>query len=193
MLRRLPIIPTLVVLAAVAVMICLGFWQLDRLHQKEAMLARYAIAAASDFTIALPTTARARLAHLYEPATAICAQVEAQSMIGGRNRKQQSGWVQLAQCRDPDGIPFEVAIGWSNRPTLVPWRGGPLHGRIGNAGNHRTRLYADIGQQGLRAVAQPDPSQVPNNHLAYAVQWFLFAATALIIYALALRRKLRES
>jgi surfeit locus 1 family protein len=28
---------------------------------------------------------------------------------------------------------------------------------------------------------------VPNNHLAYAVQWFLFAAVASVIYVLALR------
>ena len=41
MLRRLPVIPTLIVLIAVAVMVRLGFWQLDRLHQKEALLERY--------------------------------------------------------------------------------------------------------------------------------------------------------
>jgi surfeit locus 1 family protein len=32
---------------------------------------------------------------------------------------------------------------------------------------------------------------VPNNHLAYAVQWFLFAGVAAVIYALALRRRTR--
>ncbi len=30
---------------------------------------------------------------------------------------------------------------------------------------------------------------MPNNHLAYAVQWFLFAAIAGAIYVLALRRR----
>ena len=43
-MRRIPIIPTVLVLAAVGVMIALGFWQLDRRAQKEAMLARYATA-----------------------------------------------------------------------------------------------------------------------------------------------------
>ncbi len=191
--RRLPLLPTIVVLAAVAVMIRLGFWQLDRMHQKGALLARYDAATSSDFTIPLPTTARARLAHLYEPATAICAKAESQRMIGGRNRKEQSGWVQIVQCRDPDGVLFDVAIGWSERPIVVPWQGGPLHGRIGSAGKDRTRLVADFGQNGLRAVARPDPRNIPNNHFAYAVQWFLFAATALVIFALAVRRKLRES
>jgi cytochrome oxidase assembly protein ShyY1 len=33
---------------------------------------------------------------------------------------------------------------------------------------------------------------MPNNHLAYAVQWFLFAAIALIIYIIAVRRRLQR-
>src|SRR3546814_10853968 len=38
-LMRLPILPTLVVAAAVAVMIGLGFWQLERKEWKEALIA----------------------------------------------------------------------------------------------------------------------------------------------------------
>ena len=38
-------------------------------------------------------------------------------------------------------------------------------------------------------MARPDPSDLPNNHLAYAGQWFFFAITAFIIYVLALRRR----
>ena len=45
MLKRLPLIPTLLVLAAVAVMVRLGFWQLDRMHQKDAMVAEFTAAA----------------------------------------------------------------------------------------------------------------------------------------------------
>ncbi len=41
-LRRVPILPTIVVVAAAAVMVLLGFWQLGRLEEKEAMIARYA-------------------------------------------------------------------------------------------------------------------------------------------------------
>jgi surfeit locus 1 family protein len=43
-MRRIPVFASLVVLAAVAVMIALGFWQLRRMHQKEALLAHYAAA-----------------------------------------------------------------------------------------------------------------------------------------------------
>jgi surfeit locus 1 family protein len=42
---------------------------------------------------------------------------------------------------------------------------------------------------GLAANPAPDLKSVPNNHLAYAVQWFLFAGVAVVIYILALRRK----
>ena len=45
MIRRLPILPTLVVAAAVAAMIALGLWQLlIRAPQKEALIARYVAA-----------------------------------------------------------------------------------------------------------------------------------------------------
>jgi surfeit locus 1 family protein len=53
------------------------------------------------------------------------------------------------------------------------------------------RLVADPPLAGLDANAMPDPSEIPNNHFAYAVQWFLFAATALVIYVLAVRRRMR--
>ena len=45
-MRRLPLIPTLVVAAAVAAMIGLGIWQLQRAAWKERLLAEYAGAAA---------------------------------------------------------------------------------------------------------------------------------------------------
>jgi surfeit locus 1 family protein len=53
------------------------------------------------------------------------------------------------------------------------------------------RLIAETPQAGLEPLAPPDPGDLPNNHLAYAVQWFFFAATALVIYVLALRRRQR--
>ena len=40
-MRRIPVIPTIVVLLAVATMIGLGVWQLERLQWKEALLAHY--------------------------------------------------------------------------------------------------------------------------------------------------------
>ena len=34
---------------------------------------------------------------------------------------------------------------------------------------------------------------IPNNHRMYAVQWFAFAAIALLIYGLALRKRWKEA
>ena len=61
-------------------------------------------------------------------------------------------------------------------------------GRIASYGD-TIRLVAEVPQAGLRPLAAPDPGDLPNNHLAYAGQWFFFALTALVIYVLALRRR----
>lgn len=52
------------------------------------------------------------------------------------------------------------------------------------------RLIADPPVAGLAASALPDPKSIPNNHWSYAIQWFLFAGVALVIYAIALRKRL---
>jgi cytochrome oxidase assembly protein ShyY1 len=52
-------------------------------------------------------------------------------------------------------------------------------------------LIAEQAPEGLKPVAPPSVEDVPNNHLAYAVQWFFFAAVAAFIYVLALRRRTR--
>ena len=48
-----------------------------------------------------------------------------------------------------------------------------------------------VAREHLEPTARPELSSVPNNHLAYAVQWFLFATVAAIIYVLALRLQQR--
>ncbi len=39
-LRDIPIIPTVIVAAAIATMIALGFWQIGRMEEKEALIAK---------------------------------------------------------------------------------------------------------------------------------------------------------
>ena len=64
-------------------------------------------------------------------------------------------------------------------------------GIIAPGGEGGAHLVADRPQAGLAANGRPDQSEIPNNHFAYAVQWFVFAATALVIYGLALRKRMR--
>ena len=63
---------------------------------------------------------------------------------------------------------------------------------IATVGDHAVApmmLVAMPPVAGLAANAAPSLDAVPNNHLAYGVQWFLFAGVAVVIYALALRRR----
>ena len=85
-----------------------------------------------------------------------------------------------------------VVLGWSRDPAPRTWSGGEVAGVIAPGGDAGPRLVADPPLAGLAANARPDPANIPNNHLAYAVQWFLFAAVALVIYAIAVSKRLAD-
>jgi surfeit locus 1 family protein len=214
MLRRLPVVATLVVLVAVGIMVRLGFWQLDRLHQKEEMLARYEAAQSMSSEVPWPRDAQAREAALYRHTTIYCANILALNAKAGRNDQGVSGWVHVARCALAGGGEADVVAGWTSDvskvhfsqgkvtvdhgPDIEPirtfWSGaGEFRGIIAPAGKDGVRLVASAPAIGLGGNAMPNPADIPNNHLSYAVQWFLFAATALVIYALAVRKRLRES
>lgn len=193
MLRRLPLLPTLIVLVAVAIMVWLGFWQLDRLHEKEAMISRYEAATTLSSEAAWPQSPTQIDAALYRHTSVDCQRVIAASSVSGRNDKAASGWAHKVRCQLAGGGEADVVLGWSNDPAVPDWHGGGVTGFIAPSGKSGARLIASPPQAGLAANAVPDPSDLPNNHLAYAVQWFLFALTALVIYFLALRKRLAAS
>lgn len=186
MIARLPLVPTVLVLAAVAVMVTLGIWQLDRRSEKAEMLARYESAASETAAVNWPSSADEAEALLYRRARVDCVKAGAPSAIAGRNAQGQSGLAITAQCDVDSGPPVMVVLGWSKQPVTPDWQGGRIEGVIAPG----PRLVADPPVAGLSANAIPDPSEIPDNHLAYAVQWFFFAATALVIYALAYRKRL---
>jgi surfeit locus 1 family protein len=189
--RRIPIVATIVVLAAVAVMVRLGFWQLDRLEQKEALLARYSQAQTLSSEATWPRTdAEAQLV-LYRHARITCDRVVSLRAIAGRSASDEAGWAHMATCELLGGGKAEVALGWSRDPADRTWNGGEVGGIIGPAGTG-AKLVASPPQAGLEQLAAPDPNDIPNNHLAYAGQWFFFALTALLIYGLALRARWRK-
>lgn len=195
MIRRLPIIPTLLVLAAVAVMVGLGFWQLRRAHEKEALLARYTAAEGLPPTVWPTRPIGDKDLPLFRHATGMCLQPVASKAVGGRNRRGETGYSHLVDCRTGgmEGPGMRVDIGWSRDPRAGGgWKGGQVSGMIGPDGEQRMRLISDSGLAGLQPSALPDVADIPNNHRSYAFQWFAFALTALVIYALAVRAKLRE-
>ncbi|WP_448662309.1 SURF1 family protein [Sphingomonas sp. CJ20] len=203
---RFPVIPTIVVALAIAAMIALGVWQLDRRAEKHAALAQFA-ANLDKPVLAFPGTA-AGDAYLFRRATAACPSPTGWRSQGGRSASGTNGWRQIATCRAEAGQPpLLVDMGVSPDPGFKPaWQGGPVTGTITHAPNHQPLLAAMFGKAaprtlmlvsdtaapGLAPTARPDVSSVPNNHLAYAVQWFLFAGVAGIIYVLALRLRARR-
>jgi surfeit locus 1 family protein len=182
------VIPTVLVLAAEGVMVALGFWQLDRMGEKAALLARYEAAGHSAAEVAWPHGAEATQQALYRRARILCARVIGRSGIAGRNAAGEVGVAQSVKCVLPDGSQALVVLGWSRDP-LQPgdWNGGEVRGVVAPG----PRLVADPPLGGLEANARPDPSETPNNHLAYAGQWFFFAASAVVVYGFALRRRQR--
>jgi cytochrome oxidase assembly protein ShyY1 len=188
MTRRFPIFATVLVLAAVGTMISLGFWQIRRLHEKEALLSHYAAAVGQNAEVPWPTTAKAGQAQLYRHSRVDCLRVTDRGGMAGRNARGESGLAQYVHCMLADGTSAKVVLGWSVEPLAGQgWNGGEVYGVIAPG----PRLVADPPLAGLQANALPDPSEIPNNHFAYAVQWFLFAATALVIYGIALWKRAR--
>jgi len=192
MIRRVPVLPTLLVAAAVGVMIWLGFWQLHRLGEKEAQLARYNRSLTMSSDAPWPKTAAERELALYRHSQLTCAKVTGIDERAGHSQAGETGWAHIAHCVLTDGSTADVALGWSSDPRTVRWAGGEVTGFVGPSGKDGVRLVAAPPRADLTQLAAPDPRDVPNNHLSYAVQWFLFAATALVIYALALRKRWRE-
>lgn len=190
--RKLPPVATIIVLAAAATMVGLGVWQLQRADEKAALLERFRQAEAMSSAVEWPDSPEEYERALYRHAQVSCAEVTGIDAVAGRSAQGQTGWAHVAHCRLAGGGDAAVALGWSNEPRSPEWAGGEVGGFVGPAGEG-VRLVAAPAQAGLEQLAAPDPGDLPNNHLAYAFQWFFFALTALVIYWLALRRKWRDS
>jgi len=191
--RRLPIVATIVVLAAVGTMVGLGVWQLQRLQWKEDLLARYQQSLAMSSDAPWPQRKEDVEHVLYRHATLVCAKVISLGAEAGHNAKGETGWAHVAHCKIAGAGEGDIVLGWSEAPNgPVSWDGGAAQGFIGPGRKGAARLIAAPPLAGLQANATPDPSEIANNHFSYAIQWFLFAATALVIYALALRKRWRE-
>lgn len=206
MIRRLPIIPTLIVAAAVLLMVRLGVWQLDRRHEKAALLAHYSANASKP---PLPLVALFPVGEeaLFRRVSANCLQVVKWRAEAGRNRRGETGWRHIAWCRTgAEGPGLTADMGISQSSDAPRWTGGVVRGRLIWAPSGQplvARLFArplapepmivsEIAAPGLEPTASPDPSDIPNNHFSYAVQWFLFAAVAIAVYATALWQRARR-
>jgi cytochrome oxidase assembly protein ShyY1 len=194
MTRRVPVLASLVVAAAVAVLIGLGVWQLQRAKWKEGLLARYAQAEKLP-PITWPTIPpRDAQLPLFRHATGVCLRTVGKRAVAGENLAGEPGYVQIVDCvTGAEGPGMSVELGWSKDPNArTNWKGGLVSGIIAPDRRSRMRLVAATAPPGLEQSAPPSISAIPNNHRSYAVQWFAIAAIALIIYGLAVRKRLKD-
>jgi cytochrome oxidase assembly protein ShyY1 len=181
-------------------MIALGIWQLQRAQWKEALLAQYAAAASMpaldlDPLLDRPPASLPPLA--FRRALVTChAQDVPPQLRGGRSGETgQGGYSYLVPCRPgAGGLAARILVnaGWTplpdNRRRLT--LDGLVAGRFGADEEGRPLvLTSAAAQPPLMPSAAPSIDDIPNNHMSYAVQWFAFAAIALVIYLLALRRR----
>lgn len=190
---RFPLVATVLVALIVSAMIALGVWQLAvRLPEKEAQLAQLATNPTKP-AISFPSGPDDRL--LFRRAMLDCRPPVTIDRAGAGN----AGFRLIARCASGQ----RVQLGTTRDPNgRTDWAGGRVTGRISHAPDARPLiaklfdtapqallLVADEPPAGLTANPTPDWRIVPNNHLSYAVQWFLFAGIALVIYGLAVRRR----
>ncbi len=202
---RVPIIPTLLVGLACAAMVALGLWQWQRKDEKAALIALYEINRQQPAEIGFPVLAPVPDEALFRRSRAMCLEPVGWRVSGGRDAKGRSGFRYIAECRTgAEGPGLLADMGVSTNPDAkLAWRGGEVAGFItlepetrsivarwfGNKTPLRPMLVASTPAPGLSASAPPSTDDVPNNHFAYAIQWFLFAGIAALIYGIALRRR----
>jgi cytochrome oxidase assembly protein ShyY1 len=203
--RRFPLLPTLLVALAVAAMIGLGIWQIQRAGQKETLLAHLA-ANPSRSAIAYPALGPVAPDSLFRRSAVTCLSVERWQEEAGRAKDGSTGFRQIAHCRTgAEGPGALISLGVAGKPGTKPeWTGGEVSGWITEEPDHRSLIAHLVGPKvvlrpmliadgahdpALKAPALPSTQDIPNNHIGYAIQWFGFAIAAAIIYVLALGRK----
>ncbi|MEE4199479.1 SURF1 family cytochrome oxidase biogenesis protein [Erythrobacter sp.] len=185
MIRRLPLLPTIVVVAAAAIMVALGFWQLGKVEAKAALIASYEEAGGEAAPVPFPQDGEGE-AVWFRRSTLDCTDPGAAEPVAGTAANGAKGWTVRVECSSgsrPDAL---VDLGFSQDLDLPVWEGGRVEGIVAPG----PRLVADPPVAGLQPLAKPDPRELPNNHLSYAIQWFGFALTALVIFFLAVRARI---
>jgi cytochrome oxidase assembly protein ShyY1 len=199
--KRFPVLPTIIVAAAVAVMIGLGVWQLQRAGWKDRMLEGLAAAEAQPPVELDPSLGGNDVPPdiAFRRAQVTCTVRDAAPELrAGRSVAGASGYSAFVPCRP--GAPgwagrLQVNAGWVGRPdsALRITLPGIVAGRVGTAEpDGPIVLTAADPAASLQPSAPPRVEDIPNNHLMYAGQWFFFAATAALIYVIALRRRRRR-
>ncbi len=208
MKKHWPIIPSIIAALAVAVMIGFGVWQLQRKTENERLLIRVA-ANINKPAISYPRLGPVGLNALHRKSSVTCLSVATWREDTGTDSTGKPGTRYLAECvTGAEGPGALIVAGIANRPNIRPdWTGGQVNGIITTEPDRqsmiaklfgpkivlRPMLVSGEGLGGLRAAEPPSLNKIRSkiaNNGSYAVQWFLFAAAAAVIYILAMRKKM---
>jgi len=202
-MRRIPIVPTIIVLAMAATLASLGVWQLERLEWKQGLIRQLEAAprlppvSPGEFSAAMQGTQSIQ----YRRAEMPCSPgtVLPYDLRGGSSARGDSGFLVLVSCRPNRKSPDIVAVaGWTPRPDTVRvpvtvdtvFKGLIIERPYGTAPDRpRFMLIPDTAVPPLQLSQMPDPGGLPDNHLSYAGQWFGLAAALLGVYGVWLRRR----
>lgn len=236
---RLRPVPLLAVIVGVAILSALGVWQVQRLHWKEALLARIAAlqtAPAEPLDVVLnrigptgrppagqvdfvrvqadcPTLQETPTLHLYALVDGVLGHrlITSCPLAGGRFRSLlvDRGFVDedhLAAVRPGPSLARPV-VGILRRPEPTTWispandpdhddwrsRDIPLMARYLHApGPAPVMLMLERpGSPPPGPKPAPLPTDIPNNHLGYALTWFGLAAALVGVYVASLRQQRR--
>ena len=118
-MKQIPVIGTIIVGAAVATMIGLGVWQLQRADWKNGLLETYRTAADKP-ALAYPAVPTEKDAPYFRKSSVNCMEVVSWRAVSGRNANGQSGWAHIASCKTAgaEGPGAQVVAGWSKKPMI---------------------------------------------------------------------------
>lgn len=203
MTRRVPIIPTIIATVGILILCGLGKWQLDRRAWKHDLITR--LAAAPNLPPVTPEEFRAAMmgdvSLQYRRASIDCraGPKKPYDLRPGSSAGGTSGFFVVVSCRPNDLPPDIVAVaGWTRRVdardmmlTLDHQLSGTVIENPYGTQPDRPRfmLIPDQAIPPLGRPRQPRAEDLPDNHLAYAGQWFGLAIALAAIYGLWLRRR----
>lgn len=203
MLRKLPLFPTLITIVGVLVLCALGRWQLERREWKHRLIER--LAAAPNLPPVSPgefqRAMQRELSVQYRRAEISChaGPKKPYDLRPGASAGGTSGYFVVMSCRPNNRPPDIVAVaGWTRRidaKDVVINLDHELSGIIierpygDDPGRPRFMLIPDAPIPPLGKPRQPSAEDLPDNHLAYAGQWFGLAIALSAIYGLWLRKR----
>lgn len=213
-MTRPSLLASLMAVPAVAVMVGLGVWQLQRLEWKEALLARMEERIHAP-PVPLPAAVDDPDSIDLRPVTVAGMLLDSRSQkVPARPLQGRAGYEIVTPVERAEGAPVLVNRGWvpldyrpapgPDRPVSwrgvarVPGAGGWVHiPELASAAGIGAALPVVVealpGQEPAGAPAGIEPrSDLPNNHLQYALTWFGLAATLAVIVVLFQHRRPRE-